>query len=176
MDDTNRQILELLQQNARLSIKTIASRVGLARSSVRERIARMEATGVIRGYRVELASRDPLSSHIEAFLIIRLDKTPAPQTIARIVANPGVTRCSSVGGDIDVIVETCTTDIESLNRMRDEIACYPHVIDLTTAIILKRDKDAATSKAPLAKSDETSAHGVGQRTSAKLDIDTDRAR
>jgi DNA-binding Lrp family transcriptional regulator len=140
MDDKNRKILGLLQQNARLSIKTIAGKVGLARSSVRERIARMETAGIIRGYRVELGSRETQPQTIEAFLVLRLDKTPAPQTIARIVANPQVVRCSSVGGDIDVIVETRTSDVDSLNRLRDEIASYPHVIDLTTAIILKRDK------------------------------------
>lgn len=142
MDETNRRILALLQQNARASIKTIAGKVGLARSSVRDRIARMEAAGIIRAYRVELAKRDPLTSYVEAFLIIRLDKTPVPQTIARIIEHPAVKRCSSVGGDIDVIVEACTDDADSLNRLRDEIAGYPHVIDLTTMIILKREKDA----------------------------------
>jgi len=146
MDEKNRQILELLQENARLSIKTIAGKVGLARSSVRDRMARMEASGIIRAYRVELARRDPAVARIEAFLIIRLDKTPVPQTIALIVANPAVVRCSSVGGDIDVIVEVHTVDVESLNRARDEIACYPHVVDLTTALVLKREKD---STAPL---------------------------
>jgi DNA-binding Lrp family transcriptional regulator len=145
MDETNRQILGLLQQNARLPIKTIASKVGLARSSVRERIARMEASGIIRAYRVELASREPGTAQIEAFLMIRLDKTPAPKTIARIVALPAVMRCSSVGGDTDVIVEARIRDVDSLNQLRDEIACYPHVVDLTTMIILKRDKDADSS-------------------------------
>ena len=57
-----------------------------------------------------------------------------------IPAHPSVARCSSVGGDIDVIVEARTTDVDALNKLRDEIACYPHVMDLTTAIILKRDK------------------------------------
>jgi DNA-binding Lrp family transcriptional regulator len=62
------------------------------------------------------------------------------------VAHATVIRCSSVGGDIDVIVETRTPDVDSLNRLRDEIAGYPHVVDLTTRLILKRDKD--TSGAP----------------------------
>jgi DNA-binding Lrp family transcriptional regulator len=145
MDEKNRQILALLQQNARAPIKTIASKVGLARSSVRERIARMETSGVIRGYRVELEDPHPPTSFIEAFLIVRLDRTPAPQTIARIVAHPAVRRCSSVGGDIDVIIEARTVDIAALNRLRDEFACYPHVTDLTTTIILKRDKDVGAA-------------------------------
>jgi DNA-binding Lrp family transcriptional regulator len=139
MDETNRQILAALQENARMPIKSIAARVGLARSSVRERIARMEASGVIRAYRVETGGAAKTPS-VEAYLILRLDKTPAPKTIARIVAHPEVERCSSIGGDIDVIVETKTGDVAALNRLRDELASYPHVVDLTTALILKRDK------------------------------------
>jgi DNA-binding Lrp family transcriptional regulator len=140
MDETNRQILALLQENARMPIKSIAARVGLARSSVRERIARMEASGVIRGYRVEIGPAAANTAEVEAYLILRLDKTPAPRTIARIVAHAEVARCSSIGGDIDVIIEARTADVAALNRLRDELASYPHVVDLTTALILKRDK------------------------------------
>ena len=140
MDEKNRQILALLTQNARMPIKTLAAQVGLARSSVRERIARLEATGVIRGYRVELGTQAAETPRVDAFLILRLSKTPSPQTIARIVAHPAVIRCSSVGGDLDVIVEISTPEVALLNQLRDEIASYPQVADVTTALILKRDK------------------------------------
>src|SRR5687767_13041377 len=140
MDETNRQILALLQENARLPIKSIAARVGLARSSVRERIARMEANGVIRAYRVEIGAAGAKTADVEAYLIMRLDKTPAPMTIARIVAHPEVARCSSIGGDIDVIVEAKTADVAAPDQLRGELASYPHVGDLSTAPILKRDK------------------------------------
>ena len=140
MDDKNRQILDLLQRDARISIKAIAARVGLARSSVRERIARLEREGTIRGYRVELAGSSPADGSIGAFLLLRLAKTPAPTTIRRIVGCPDVVRCASVSGDTDVIVEVRTADVATLNRLRDEMAGYPHVTDLTTMLILKREK------------------------------------
>ncbi|HVH33387.1 MAG TPA: AsnC family transcriptional regulator, partial [Tahibacter sp.] len=57
IDAKDRQLLELLYRNARLPLKTIAARVGLARSSVRERVAKLESSGVIRGYRAELRAR-----------------------------------------------------------------------------------------------------------------------
>ncbi|MGH8186047.1 MAG: Lrp/AsnC family transcriptional regulator, partial [Steroidobacteraceae bacterium] len=114
MDEKNRRILEVLQRDARTPIKTIAAKVGMARSSVRERLLRMERDGLIRGYRVELGL--PGSAGIvEAFLLLRLDKTPSPRTIARIVASPHVVRCSSVGGETDVVVEVRVTDIATLN-------------------------------------------------------------
>lgn len=139
MDEKNRRILEVLQRDARTPIKAIAAKVGLARSSVRERLLRMERDGLIRGYRVELGLPGA-GGIVEAFLLLRLDKTPSPRTIARIVGSPHVVRCSSVGGETDVVVEVRVTDIATLNRVRDEIADYPNVADLTTALILKRDK------------------------------------
>lgn len=42
-----------------------------------------------------------------------------------------------------MIVEAQANDVDTLNELRDEIASYPHVIDLTTAIILKRDERGA---------------------------------
>ncbi|MBB6093223.1 DNA-binding Lrp family transcriptional regulator [Povalibacter uvarum] len=140
MDATNRQILDLLQNDARAPIKTIAAKVGLARSSVRERIARMEAAGIIRGYRVELGSEATAQTAVQAIMLLRFDKTPVPRTIAKITANPEVVRCVSVGGDIDVAVEAHIASVEALNRLRDEVAGYPHVIDVTTMLILKREK------------------------------------
>ena len=55
LDDRDRQILALLRQDARLPLKTLAARIGLARSTLRERLARLEADGVIRGYRIDIA-------------------------------------------------------------------------------------------------------------------------
>ena len=55
MDAIDRQLLDLISANARLPLKTLAAHVGLARSSVRERLARLETGGVIRRYTVELA-------------------------------------------------------------------------------------------------------------------------
>lgn len=142
MDETNRQILRLLQDNARLPIKTIAGTVGLARSSVRERIARMEADGIIRGYKADVAPEQPAQELFRAFLIIRLARTPARDTVDRIVANPAVKRCFSIGGEIDVIAEIETASPKALNAVRDEIASLANVTDLTTAIVLNSEKDA----------------------------------
>lgn len=60
MDIKDQQILKLLGDDARLPMKTIAAAVGLARSSVRERIHKLETAGVIRSYRAKLAD-DPQS-------------------------------------------------------------------------------------------------------------------
>ncbi|WP_069882427.1 Lrp/AsnC family transcriptional regulator [Bosea sp. BIWAKO-01] len=142
MDETNAKILRLLQDNARLPIKTIAGSVGLARSSVRERIAKMETDGTIRGYTATVMEGRSGADAFRAFLIIRLTKTPARDTVDRIAVLPAVRRCYSIGGEIDVIAEIEAETTRALNSVRDEIASMPHVADLTTAIVLADEKPA----------------------------------
>lgn len=138
MDSIDRQIIAQLRANARLPLKTIAANVGLARSSVRERISRLEASGVLLGYHARVA--DP--GRISAILHLRLAKTPAPATVAAIVAMAEVGRCYSLSGEIDLMVEIDAADATALNAARDRIANLPDIVDTITAFILKRDKDA----------------------------------
>ena len=142
MDEKNLQILRLLQQNARLPLKTLAGKVGLARSSVRERIARMEAEGIILGYRADVQQGHQGGETVRAILMIRLERTPARETVSRITALPAVRRCLSVSGDLDLVVEIEAGAMSGLNAARDEIALMPGVADVTTAIVLKDEKPA----------------------------------
>ena len=137
MDDTDRRILELLREDASRPIKAIAAAVDLARSSVRERIARMVATGVIRRYTVEIA---PTPGAVLAVLMVRLARTPDPQVVGRVVAMPEVVRCFSLSGAIDLLVEVSSADVAGVNRVRDLIASDPGVADVETSFVLNRDK------------------------------------
>jgi DNA-binding Lrp family transcriptional regulator len=142
MDEKNLQILRLLQQNARLPLKTLAGKVGLARSSVRERIARMEAEGIILGYKADVQPDHRGGEPVRALLMIRLGRTPARETVSRITALPAVRRCFSVSGDLDLVVEIEAAAMSGLNAARDEIALMPDIADVTTAIVLKDEKPA----------------------------------
>jgi DNA-binding Lrp family transcriptional regulator len=139
MDDIDQQILQLLQQDARLPLKTIAAHVGLARSSVRERIVKLEEAQVIRGYRAHVA--EAADGAIRAFLLVRLQRTPAPDVIRRIRELPGTRRCYSVSGDIDLVVELGVATMHDLNARRDAIARLPGVADLTTMPVLRVEQE-----------------------------------
>jgi len=138
MDAIDMQIVSLLRTNARMPLKTIAGNVQLARSTVRERLVKLEESGVILGYHARVAEADRLS----ALLLLKLAKTPAPKTVAAITALSDVRRCYSLSGDIDLAVEIEARTTSQLNSVRDHIATLPDVIDVTTSLILKRDKDA----------------------------------
>lgn len=136
LDDRDRRILDLLRRDARMPLKTLAAQVGLARSSLRERLTRLETDGVIRGYRVDVAEDE---GRVAAYLLVRLKKTPAPGMIDGLRRLAEVRHCASVAGDIDLIVQIEAATVERLNAVRDEIAVHPDVADLTTSIVLRRD-------------------------------------
>lgn len=139
LDETNQAILRILRGNARESIKGIAAQTGLARSTVRNRIERMENDGIIKGYRVELKGSDEGS--LEAFLLVHLSATPAQQVIDVAASLPEVQRCYSLSGEIDLIVEVRASNIEQLNKVRDALSEISVVASVTTSIILNKNFD-----------------------------------
>lgn len=140
MDEIDRKIVSLLRENARAPLKTIAAEVGLARSSARQRIEKLERSGIIRGYRADIAEGVGGHDDIQAFLLLRLTETPATETLKRIVAMRRVRRFYSVSGDIDLIVEIEAATMLELNETRDAIAKLAQVADVTTAPVLKVEK------------------------------------
>ena len=141
MDEIDRRILRLLREDARAPLKAIAAEVGLARSSVRERIVKLERTGAILGYRAELSREAAGHDGIRAFLLLRLHRTPATDALRRIAAMEAVKRFCSVTGDLDLVVEVETPTMQDLNRTRDAIASLGQVADVTTAPVLKVEKE-----------------------------------
>lgn len=136
LDDKDRRILELLRADARLPLKSLAAKVGLARSTLRDRLSRLEADGIIRGYHADIADGGP---NVSACLFIRLKSTPAPHLIAFLRRMPEVKSCTSLTGDIDLLVEISASTTERMNALRDRISAHETVADLTTAIVLNRN-------------------------------------
>ena len=136
LDDKDRQILDLLRSDARLPLKTLATKVGLARSTLRDRLSRLEADGIIRGYHAEIADG---GLAVSVYLFVRLKSTPAPTFIAMLRRMPEVKSCTSLTGDIDLLVELMAATTERVNALRDRISSHEAVADLTTSIVLNRD-------------------------------------
>lgn len=135
MDAIDQHLLELLRNDASRPLKTLAAEVSLSRSSVRDRIARMQARGIIRRYTIETG---PGESDLSAVCLLRLSKTPDMTVVRSLTAMPEVSRCVALSGEIDLLVEIVTVDAASLNATRDRIAALPGVIDVTTSLVLSR--------------------------------------
>ncbi|MFZ1347101.1 MAG: Lrp/AsnC family transcriptional regulator [Tabrizicola sp.] len=133
-DPIDQLILSALQKNARMSMKSLANAAGVARSTLGERLARLEKEGTIQGYHAKLGKLD---SSVEAMLFVVLSSTPSILTAKAILEIPGVQSCASLAGEIDLLAHLVTHTSEELNTIRNTISEMPTVAKVTTHIILR---------------------------------------
>jgi DNA-binding Lrp family transcriptional regulator len=135
LDDIDRQLIALLQDNARLSIVALAKAVGLSRSTVQERLQRLESGGVIAQYTVRLGSGgDPL----QAWLLIRYaDGFSCDDVMPLLAQLPQVRFCHSVAGEIDLMVLVQAPAPGALADLREAVMSMKGVDDVTTVPVLR---------------------------------------
>jgi Lrp/AsnC family leucine-responsive transcriptional regulator len=121
IDQIDRQIIEALQEDARLPLKELAARAGLSSPSVAERLRRLEERGVITGFRVEV---DPAALGYMLQAIVRIRPLPGKLHIVQhlIEAIPEFTECDKVTGDDCFIARLHVRSIDQLDTILDGIA------------------------------------------------------
>jgi Lrp/AsnC family leucine-responsive transcriptional regulator len=130
-DRRNVELLRLLRDDPRLSTSELARRVGLSAPAVRERILRLEESGIIRGYRLEL---DPaaLGYPVAAFVRVR----PAPGQLPRLVelarSMADVVECHRITGEDCFVLKVHLRSIDELDKVLDRLLVYGQT---TTSII-----------------------------------------
>ncbi len=134
-DELDRQIIALLQSNARQSTMTLAKRLRLARSTVQERIRRLERDGVIRGYSLRLG-RDPFDEYAQAIALLSLAQRQQRQVIDRLGMLPEIKICATISGDSDLFLLLEAPRLEDLDALIDEIVRSPGVERCRCSIIL----------------------------------------
>jgi Lrp/AsnC family leucine-responsive transcriptional regulator len=125
LDDRDKAILTALQADGRATFSEIAQAVGLAASSVHERIRKLEQAGVIRGYRAEVDA-EALGLFVTALVSVSpLDPKQPDDLPERVIEFPEVEDCHSVAGDENYILKVrtrTTADLEDLLRKLREKA------------------------------------------------------
>ncbi len=119
MDETDRALLALLSENARLPTATLARRLGLARTTVQARLERLERSGAIAGYtlRAGPALRPPL----RATVLVSIEPRSGPAVLARLKSLPGVEAVHTTSGRVDLIVQLSAESTEALDETLDRI-------------------------------------------------------
>lgn len=121
LDDADRRILSALADNARLSLKELAARIGLSSPSTSERLKRLEERGVIRGFLLDI-SPDALGYMLQAMVRIR----PLPgklHAVQRLIEEiPQVVECDKVTGEDCFFARLHVRSIGQLDEILDRIA------------------------------------------------------
>jgi Lrp/AsnC family leucine-responsive transcriptional regulator len=131
LDAVNRRILEELQRDARLTMSELGRRIGMSSPAVTERVRRLEETGVIRGYRLELHPA-ALGLPIAAYVRIRPNAGQLPKIAELAQRIPEVVECHRVTGEDCFILKVYIPAIEQLDRLLDLFLLYGST---TTTII-----------------------------------------
>ena len=154
MDSTDLKILELLQQDARMTNAEIAAQVDLTASSVYERVRKLQEQGTIRRYTIQVdpaALGKPLTAFIR--LTVAYDERQE-RGVAAIRADPDVLECYSVAGEDCYILKTRVAgpgEFEALiRRLRSRLTVLRSVTMIALSAI-KEDGALAVAEAPPAR-------------------------
>lgn len=148
IDETDRQILNILQENARTSNAEIARQIDMAPSAVLERIRRLEAKGVIQGYEVRI-NPEALGLGLLAFVFVRSnDMSDEPKTAAALAAIPEVQEVHDIAGEDCFVLKVRSRDAKSLGRLlRERVGAIRTVQSTRTTIVLETIRE--TGRLPL---------------------------
>lgn len=138
IDETDRRILALLEEDARRTIADIASHVNLSPAPVKRRVDRLEQLGVIAGYTVVL-DHSKLGAEIEAFTEVRLDgDADADAVTAEIAQRPEVREVYTMAGDPDALVRIRVADVAHLKQVVNQLRRSRNVTGTKSLIVLDR--------------------------------------
>jgi Lrp/AsnC family leucine-responsive transcriptional regulator len=134
-DETDAAILRELLSNSRATLAYLSTTVGLSVSAVQTRVRRLEARGVITGYRAivdpELIGR-PLAAFIEITPLDPAQPDDAPERLAHL---PEIEACHSIAGEASYILFVRVATPRSLEALIREIRLAAHVSTKTTIVL-----------------------------------------
>lgn len=135
LSDTDAKLLAILQDDGRRSYADLGADLGMAGPSAHERVKKLEARGVIRGYSADV-SPAALGLGVLAFTWV----TQAPGSVAvdltpAFAAIPEVEECHHITGEADYILKTRATDMEHLGRVVRRIQTTENVFATETDVV-----------------------------------------
>lgn len=120
IDDTDRQILSLLKDNARIPAKRIAEKTFLSPTAIATRIERLEEEGYITGYYAHL-NPELLGFQVKAFINLEVDPVRKKEFYPYIQSQLNVVECNCVTGDFSMLVEVLFPTTSDLDVFINEL-------------------------------------------------------
>jgi Lrp/AsnC family transcriptional regulator, leucine-responsive regulatory protein len=149
MDETDLQILSLLQPNSFLTNNEVAKKIGMAPSAVLERIKKLEQKGIIEGYPTRIKP-DALELKLLAFIFVKTSEGPGNASVAKQLAKiPEVLELHHIAGEDCYLLKIRTKDPQSLIHLMREKFKISNLLSTKTTIVLETLKE--TNQLPIPK-------------------------
>lgn len=143
IDSKDIQILRLLLNNARLSNKEIAAKIGIAQSSTHDRIKKLTQKGYFKGAYVDIDQKK-LDLNIEVMLAIKLNKqhrSIIAEFIEKASQLPGVIQLFHMAGDNDFILHVGVKDSDELRGfILDRLSTLDYIQSTETTMVLHNQR------------------------------------
>ncbi|MGH3353408.1 MAG: Lrp/AsnC family transcriptional regulator [Nocardioides sp.] len=142
LDETDREILDALRRDGRISMRSLAETVHISRANAYSRVERLTADGVIRGYHADI---DPELSGFgtSAYVTVNLRQSHWRQIEQRLQALPGIAHIALVGGEFDAVLLVRARDNTDLRRLvLEQILGIEGVLSTRTLLVFEEPATA----------------------------------
>ena len=136
MDATDQQLLSLLRKDARSSVATLATKLGVSRGTVTNRVTKLEDAGIIVGYTVRLRP-DSQPNDIRAWMSIAVEGNETRAVIASLLGEPGVATLHDTNGRWDLLAELRAANLAELSQVLERIRLIRGISSTETSIHLQ---------------------------------------
>ncbi len=135
MDDTDRQLIALLRRDSRTSVATLASKLGVSRGTVTNRLRKLEDGQVIVGYSLRLRP-DAEPNQIQAWMQVLVDGNQTRAVIASLLGEPGVAALHDTNGRWDLLAELRADTMADLSKLLERVRLIKGIANTETSILL----------------------------------------
>lgn len=139
MDDTDRELIALLRDDARMPVVLLAKKLRVARATVQNRMARLEREGMITGYTVRLKPAAE-GARIRAWMSVAVEGTRAQDVLRELRGHPNVSALHSTNGRWDYVAELRADTLEAFDSALRAIRLISGIANTETSILLSTHK------------------------------------
>jgi len=143
VDKIDIKLLRQIELDGRQSFAQLGERVGLSKTPCWQRVQKLEADGVIRGYRAQIDPKK-LGLDLYAFVHATINASKYAEFETAVQCHSSILQCFSTAGEADYVMHVLVRDIAALDELiRGEIAHLPGVERTVTTVCMKTIKEHA---------------------------------
>jgi DNA-binding Lrp family transcriptional regulator len=139
MDTTDRRLLSLLRDDARMSVAAMAKSLGVSRGTAQNRLARLEADGTVLGYTVRLKNASD-DERIRAFMTVAVEGNRTDEVLKALRGDPAVCALHTTNGRWDIVAELRTESLEAVDKVLGRIRLIDGISSTETSLLLSTHK------------------------------------
>lgn len=143
LDEIDVKILELLQENGRMSHEEVSKHLNLTRPAIHRRIYKMEEKGIIDGYKV-MINWEKIGYNVDTFVLVKVNTSNFTQMINDIMNIKDhsfkVFSCCRITGEHCILLRIKTMTPSDLTKFYDMVLEVDGIVDTKTLLILKEKK------------------------------------